>query len=163
MSWNWLAYGTVFGTATIKFLFAPLEAFTVFQLYYLETLILSVSGGLIGVTFFYFSSSYLMNLALQKRLKKEKIAKEKGIPIKRKKFTRINKFVVWTKLNIGLYGLALLTPFILSIPIGTIICVKFYRQNKLLLPILYAAVIVCGLILTTIFYFFGEALHSYFT
>jgi len=154
-------YIGLFFLASIKFLFAPLTSIIVKGYAFWDTFIITSLGGITGVSFFYFTSSWFMKRAIQRRSKKELRALKAGKMVERKNFTKFNKFVVKTKKRLGIYGLAFLTPFILSIPIGTIICVKFYRHNRFILPILYIAVIVCSLFLCAIATYFGETIRPY--
>ena len=72
-----------------------------------------------------------MRRAQLKRMNAILEAKKKGVEYKpKKKFTKMNKLIVWIKRNIGIYGVTLLAPLFLSIPIGSIICAKFYGKRK---------------------------------
>ena len=60
-----------------------------------------------------------------------------GEEIKRKKpFTLFNKSIVWIKRNIGIYGITFLAPLLLSIPVGSIVCAKFYGKQKQTFPLM---------------------------
>ena len=143
MIWKYLG---VFLLATVKFLFTPFLAFkTIPEGNWLYTYIAICSGGIIGVTFFYYSAEYFMKRHADKTKKSDKT---------KKKFTKINKSIIKVKQRVGIYGLAILTPLLISIPAGSIISAKFYRHKKSTIVILYAGVLVIGAILTFIAYLF---------
>jgi Na+/melibiose symporter-like transporter len=142
MIWKYL--GVLF-FASIKFLFSPFSALLIEGNTWYYTYFSICTGGIIGVTFFYFSAGYFMERHAQKMLKSTKV---------KKKFTKTNKAIIRIKQKVGIIGLAILTPLILSIPIGSIISAKFYRHEKSTIFILYAGVLVVGAILTSIAYLF---------
>lgn len=139
MNWGIIASG--FGLGTFKFMFAQWMLFGVnhpvnFQIV-TEIFISVLAGAWATMATCYFFSGYLMKRAKAKRLKVYREAVAKGIPLKRKKnFTRINKLVVWIKRTLGIYGITLLAPLFLSIPIGAIVCAKFYGDKKVTFPLM---------------------------
>ena len=144
MIWGYI---TLFFISTVKYITAPFLALTpmVPNDNFFFTWIVVVSAGLCSVTFFYYLAEYFMERNRKKLIKK-------GI-IKRK-FTRMNKLAVKIKLGIGIYGLALLTASFLSIPLGAIICAKFFGHEKKTIFVLYASIILTGTIMTSIVYLF---------
>ena len=120
-----------------KFLFAP--GATVLAGYnYLQTLLITTLGGSAGVFIFYYFGDFLFREVQQWMNKKRKTEKV------RKTFSRRNRLIVKTKVTYGLVGFVLLTPVFLSIPIGSIVAAKFFRNNKMVLPALIGAVIASG-------------------
>jgi hypothetical protein len=57
------------------------------------------------------------------------------LPFKRK-FTRVNKGLVKMKRGLGIYGVTLVAPLFLSIPIGSIVCAKFFGHDKRTFPLM---------------------------
>jgi hypothetical protein len=87
---------------------------------YFEVAIYTAIGGIFGVGFFLLlASSFKSTLS-------------KWFPRKKKKkiFNRRNRFIVKIKKNFGLAGIAFLTPWFLSIPLGTIISFGIYKNRK---------------------------------
>jgi len=130
--------------AALKFLvFAPAIAFThSFWIGFMENCI----AGMVGVSVFYRLSDYFMNRAQEKRQKKI----ENGTAKPKKKFTRFNKFLVWIKQKLGMAGLAAITPTLISIPLGSIVMAKFYKDSKwayasLLISVFLWALLIGGL------------------
>lgn len=65
----------------------------------------------------------------------------------KKKFTWSKKFIVRTKMKFGITGIALITPAIISIPVGTFVAHRFYRKKWRNVFVLVMAVIFWGLVL----------------
>ncbi|MGB1103208.1 MAG: hypothetical protein ACPG21_06225 [Crocinitomicaceae bacterium] len=132
---NWSLIIFAFGFGTFKFVFVHWGAYaafgdqsvsSLFQIFISATL-----GAWITMAVFYYLSEYFMERAHRKKIDKMRKALEAGIEIKQKKnFTRINKAIVWIKNTLGLYGVTILAPLFLSIPIGAIVCAKFYGRKK---------------------------------
>ncbi len=125
-----------FGMGTFKFLFSQWLVFGYsvqreIGVDFFGLLIPTIAGAWTSMGVFYFGSGFFMKRAAKKRRDAvaAAIAAGKPIPFKRK-FTGINKFVVRIKMNIGIHAVTFIAPLILSIPIGSIVCAKFYRDHK---------------------------------
>ena len=150
---NWGGLITLFGLSIIKFMFAPFSG-PVFKLTFIETYVACVAGAIFGSAVFFFSASYFMRRAKEKREEKEKALLAKGLPIvAKKKFTRVNKLVIRMKRSIGIIGISFWAPFFLSIPLGSIIVAKFYGDNKKAFPLIVLGICINGIITTSITYF----------
>jgi len=127
---KWVAIATVFFSAFAKFMFAPLIG-KGFELDFITTWLSCFSGGLVSAITFYFMSEYFMKRYHRKKIAKKIIMEKRGQAIKQKKnFTKLNRTVIKVKQRIGQYGLCLFAPLFLSVPIGSIICAKFYGNQK---------------------------------
>jgi len=135
--------------SAIKFFLAIPYSYAIGLSYY-ETLISTCTGGIIGFYFFYYLSGVILNFLVKKGILKRPGKKRKA---NKKIFSKKNKLIVKTKLSYGLIGLVILTPIILSIPIGAFILRKYYKNNKLAIPLMCSSIILCGFITTTILYF----------
>ena len=144
---NWNAYIIVFLTASTKFLASAFVGINGFGLNTIETFIIISLGGVIGTTVFYFLGNKLISISQKKRLEKinKLISEGKSTP---KIMTKTNKLIVKTKNVFGIWGLAFLTASFLSIPIGSIICAKFYRHKKTTALIIYLFVIINSILLS---------------
>ena len=133
---------TGFGLGTFKFLFAHwltlgAAAGIDYEPKIYEIFISTTLGAWVSMSVFYWSSGWLMRRTAAKRKAKIQAAIASGIPVERKRvFTRVNVFIVWVKRSIGIYGVAFLAPLFLSIPIGSIVCAKFYGHRKRTFPIM---------------------------
>ncbi len=66
----------------------------------------------------------------------------------KKKFSKKNKFIVKTKRSFGLFGLALITPAILGIPLGSVVASIYYTGNKKAIPVFLSSILLWSLILS---------------
>ncbi|MBI1289007.1 MAG: hypothetical protein GC178_15675 [Flavobacteriales bacterium] len=128
-----------------KFLTAPITSLNI-GFGYLETLLITSFGGLIGVVFFFYLSSGIMALIAKMSSTK---AKKPTTKVKRK-FTWKNKLIVHVKREYGLIGLAAVTPIFLSIPLGTFLAARYFRNAKQVIIYLSASVIVWSVIVSSV-------------
>lgn len=158
----------IFLVSSIKFVFAPALSFGI-GLNYFETILVTTIGGVTGVLFFYYlsrllillfykkiqpiaSHSYLLrktinSLSFIKRMIPKRLKK-------RRNFTKKNRFLVKVRQRYGLYGIVILTPILLSIPIGSFLASKYYSQRKNILLYLSLSVFVWSCIMSSILVLF---------
>ena len=126
-----------------------------FNFSFLETILWTNVGGILGFYFFAFLSDKLIrwwNKVVGKKLKPE------GSPAKKKKtFTKKNRRIVRIKQKYGLIGIALTTPVLLSIPLGTFLVVRYYRSSRIKYMYMIVSIIIWSFIYT-LFYTFWEDL-----
>lgn len=124
----------------IKFIFAPALSMGL-GFSYIQTIIVTSIGGLAGVYFFYYLSGYLISgyrryiRPFFKRMNKLSLdfnpVVNGHIPLKTKKaFTFKNKTIVRAKINFGIIGIAVITPVLLSIPLGAFLVNRYYAHCK---------------------------------
>jgi hypothetical protein len=112
-------------------------------------------GAMLTMTVFYFSSEYLMLRASRKKAEKRKAALAKGIVYKeKKKFTFINKTIVRAKMKLGILGVTILAPLFMSIPIGSVVCAKFYKHKKHTFLRMSITVVGYSLLMSSILFLF---------
>jgi len=131
--------------SSTKFLSAPITALNI-GFGFVQTLIITTLGGMLGVVFFYFLSSMIMRL-LQKI---SPSSPEKAKAKRKKQFTWKNKMIVRVKRDFGLVGLAALTPTILSIPVGTFLAARYFDNTAKVLGYLCASVLVWSVIISSV-------------
>ncbi|MFB6258057.1 MAG: hypothetical protein ABEH38_05125 [Flavobacteriales bacterium] len=137
---------TVLLTSSIKFLPSPFLSVNVYDFTFWETILMTMIGGVVGTTFFYLISGQLMKRAWDRRMRR---AAEGRAPRKRT-FRRRNKTIVRVKRKFGLIGLALVTPAIISIPIGAVLAAKYFRKRMETLPFMLFSVVLWSFLLTGI-------------
>jgi len=138
----------------IKFMFAPIGG-PGFELTFLETYLSCCTGAILSSAIFFFSANYFMHRAVQKKAKKNAELIAKGLPpVEKKRFTRMNKFVVRMKRSIGIIGISFWAPFFLSIPLGSIIAAKFYGHKKNTFPLIILGIFLNGLATTSLVFLF---------
>lgn len=142
-SWGEIVVLTL--TASVKYLYTPPIILGLGYSFW-ETLFIMLAGGLAGILAWYFAGGLLMQgfswlgSKIRPKSKKEK-----------KKFSRKNKFIVRTKSRWGLIGLAIITPCIISIPIGTLLAVRYFRNDWRTLPYLLISTVSWAIVLTVLY------------
>jgi hypothetical protein len=133
---NWSGIAVVAGVCFLKLIITGIPAAVVAELTFTETFIAASVGGVLGITFFVFLIEALM--ALFDRL----------FPRKKKKnpFTKRNRLIILGKQKFGLTGIAFLTPFIFSMPLGAFLAVRFFRDRYKILRYMYVSIIAWSLI-----------------
>lgn len=145
----------------IKFLFAPFLSVG-YGFTYFQTVLFTTIGGIAGVFFFYFLSKWLIQLYNKycpvvisyfggEEAKKRMLAGNCKNPEK-KKFTRKNKVLINMRKNYGFFGIILLTPVLLSIPLGTFLAKKYYSKRSNIILYLSISVVFWSFCIST-FYF----------
>jgi hypothetical protein len=145
--------------SAVKFLFAPLISFSM-GFNYIQTMIYTTIGGILGVLFFFFLSKLIMNLYknylsafIKTAIQRFRFRRNNNAPLTQKikrKFTFRNKSLILLKSKTGMIGIALLTPILLSIPIGTFLASKYYSRKKHILIYLSISVAFWSFVLSTI-------------
>ncbi|PWD99998.1 hypothetical protein [Marinilabilia rubra] len=132
-------------SATWKFAATFPVAIYIFEMTFIETLVYTNMGGLIGIIVSLFFSKALIHLW------NKFTSKKSGRPKKNKKtFTQFNRRVVLLKTKYGMPGIAILTPVLLSIPLGTFLTAKYYRHKKNSYLLLIVGQVVWSFIYTII-------------
>lgn len=131
--------------SSTKFLSAPITALNI-GFGFVQTLVITTLGGMLGVVFFYYLSSVIMRILN----KLSPSSPEKKKVQKKKHFTWKNKMIVRVKRDFGLVGLAALTPTVLSIPVGTFLAARYFDNTAKVLGYLFASVIVWSVIISSV-------------
>ena len=135
----------VFLLASTKFLYSPAAAYAS-DYSFIQTLLTTCLGGFFGVILFFKTGTIIMRWWNARFHPKKK---------EKKKFTKKNRAFITFRSKYGLYGLSLLTPCIISIPIGCLLAGKYYESEKLLYPLMFASVVFWSIVLTSITYLVG--------
>jgi len=75
----------------------------------------------------------------------------------RKKFTRTNKLIVKIRKRFGMWGIIVLSPVILSIPIGALLGTKYFSHRHGFIPYMIISISVWGVISVA---FFGVLMNQ---
>ena len=135
--------------SSFKFAFAFPYALTL-SLGYIEIISCTVVGGMLGVVFF--SKFNIWIIGLWSRFFPS--TKNKKI------FSRRNRLVIKVWRKYGLFGIAFLTPILLSIPIGTFIAVRYKESMKKIYLFMGCSVVFWSILLTGLMKFFGIVLFE---
>ena len=139
--------------SSVKFLAAaPLALAYGFNYY--QTLIITMTGGILGVFFFFYIGEHLGPLLNIIRIRYAMFRGQNMVDIKQTKrkkiFTWRSRLMVRTIRRFGLIGIAALTPIILSIPVGTILAARYYHNKKQVLAYLCISVLCWSVIMSTL-------------
>lgn len=141
----------------VKFLFAPPLSFELGFTYF-QTILTTTTGGILGVIFFFFLFRKIWP-RIRSFLSKPNAQTQPARAItktnrkSKKYFSRKNRFIVLIKRKYGLWGIAILTP-LLSIPLGTFLANKYYRNKKSVLFSLTLSVVCWSIIMSSIYILF---------
>ena len=116
----WYEIISVFLTSAVKFFAGPLLAKS-FGFGYLQTIFVTSLGGVVGVLVFFNLGTRIVNFfpSFFKPINKSK-----------KVFTKKNKFFVMLIRNYGLFGIAIFSPILISIPVGSFLAARFFDSDK---------------------------------
>ena len=133
--WKYLA---IVLSSAVKFFFGPLEGYAL-GLPWLETAALTITGMMLSVVFFTFSGDALRN-RLKKTSKKKKL------------FTKGNrrKIKIWQKT--GIYGVAFLTPLLLTPIGGTLLAISFGARKAGIILWMFVSAVFWGIVFTLLVY-----------
>jgi hypothetical protein len=145
--------------SSLKFAASPFLA-TGYDLNYIQTFLSTTTGGILGVLFFFYASKWItiwittyknqlfFLFGINRRSEDDEL-----LPEKKKIFTWKNKLIVLTVRRFGLIGIALLTPPLFSIPLGTLIAARYFRNPKQVVGYLCASVVLWSVILSSVVIF----------
>jgi len=154
----------VFLISTVSNFYTPIFGLLI-KLDFVSTVITMLTGGVLAFLVYYNLTSLLLMLgkffkpfmikvfpdSWNKNYARWLIRRKEKRKHK-KKFTRRNRFVVKFKRHYGMYGIILLTPWLLSLVLGAILLRKYDSDRKEALPLAIIAIIVQGLFLNFLFY-----------
>ena len=124
--------------STVKFVFGGVPLALGLGFSFFEAVTVTSLGGFVGVTVFVYTSDKLIAY-----LKKRKILKQLENPnlLRKKSFTRTNKIIIIVKQRFGLLGISLLTPLLLSIPIGCFLAVRYFNDKQRILIYMFGSIL----------------------
>jgi hypothetical protein len=141
--------------SSLKFAASPFAALG-YDLNYIQTFLTTTAGGIFGVLFFFYGSKYIVQWVTTYKNHlfflfgvNKKSLEDELLPERKKIFTWKNKLIVTTVRRFGLVGIALLTPTLLSIPVGTLIAARYFRNPRKVVGYLCASVVLWSLILSS--------------
>lgn len=68
-----------------------------------------------------------------------------------RKFTKRNKMIVRMRKRYGMWGLVVLSPIILSIPVGALLGNKYFRHNHQFIPYMLLSILIWGIVSVALF------------
>jgi len=143
--------------SSTKFLLAPALSFGM-GLNFIQTWLSTSAGGIAGIIIFFFLSKWILQLYSRYffyyfHLLKTKIYGSLNINVPKfipaRRFTRRNRMIIKIVNKFGMAGIVIITPILLSIPLGTFIATRYYSANHFLLVYLSASVLFWSLFMTS--------------
>ena len=150
----------VFLLAMIKYFYAPIYGVAIGLGFWWNYFAL-MSGGLIGFYIYYYFSRRIINMFRWigqnfRKLKSKNISTNVNPSLKKSHPSKIifkrNRWIVKLKHHYGMWGIVILTPVLLSLPIGAFLLRKYYSNNKKALPLMFLSIIVEGFVLCLAYY-----------
>ena len=158
-----LKYLNVIAFASVKFFWATPYAYLL-RLNQTEAFVMMQIGGILGFLFFYaFFSFLLKELKLLWpliyfitppifKVRFEHWLTERRIRrLTAKKFTGTNKMIAGIRRKYGMAGIVLLTPVLLSIPIGALLGTKYFHHKKWFIPWMLLSIFIWGIVSVFVF------------
>lgn len=146
--------------ASVKFLVAPPVGFAA-GLSFLTVVTFQFVGGVLGVIAFYYLFHWLLERGRHKMVEKRNAAIAAGETPKRM-FTKRNRAIVRYKHKLGFYGVVFIALPFASLPIEGLICAKFFRHERLLIPLLIVSTAFWSFLLSAFYKFFFDGIKAYF-
>jgi hypothetical protein len=163
-----LKYINVMVIASVKFFWATPYAY-LFRLNQVETIVFIELGGILGFLFFYSLFSFLLKelkliwpLIYYITPRIFKVRFEQWLDGRRyrrltaNKFTRRNKMIIRIRRKSGMLGIIILTPILLSIPVGAFLGTKYFHHRRSFIPKMILSIFVWGIVSVLLF---GTILH----
>ena len=127
---------SVFLLSAVKFGIGGVPAAVFANFPFFKAMLITISGGMTGVVVFTYLSDWI-NHKLQKM--------SSGKP--KKKFTLTNKTIVYVKKYFGLIGLSIITPLVLSIPLGVFLAVRYYHDKNKVIRYMFISITLWAVLL----------------
>jgi hypothetical protein len=149
----------VYLLATVKY-FLTFPYAIVIGLDYTQTIIAVTVGGISGFIFFYYFSGFIiryfnkhkgaLNFTIRKYFWVDLAGLFKWEPRTRPFSTKRIRSLVKFRRSYGLWGIIIMTPVILSIPIGAFLLKKYYSTHKNVFAYMMISILGWSLVFTTI-------------
>ena len=119
---------------------------------FVESLIISISGGVFGAFFFLFVWARVLEFwNIHIRKKEKNTVKPFTINKKKRKMIRI-------KNSYGYWGIVITTPLLLSIPLGAFLLMQYYKNRNYKFLHLSVFIVIWAFVLVSLFKFFQISL-----
>lgn len=149
--------------ASIKYFWSTPYAF-ILDLNVFETFLSIEIGGIIGFLLYYYFFRFVLKeiaywlprvyyftpVLFKVRFEAWRDRRRKR-NITRKKFTAMNKLIVRIRLRYGMWGIIVLSPIILSLPIGALLGSKYFPHKHGFIPFMILSISVWGVISVALF------------
>lgn len=135
---SWWEITSVFLLSTIKFVFGGVPLALSFGFPFVEAITVTTLGGFTSALIFVNASDWLLS-----RYKKKaaiEFALNPHLPHK-KKFTKTRRFVIRVKSRFGLLGFSFILPFLIPIPLGSFLAVRYFHNKRKILAYMFCSLL----------------------
>jgi hypothetical protein len=129
-------------------------AVALFEFNFWKVIITTCSGGLFGVSVFTFISAAWFKWWHEFKIKYFRNHRHPKV------FTKTNRFIIKVKQRFGLWGIAFFTPVLLSIPFGTFVAERFYKDKKKVILVISSCVLFWNFTIYFILLFFYDTVSK---
>ena len=146
-----IKYILIFLLCMVKFVVAVPSGFATLDLPFIPFVLFTTAGGISGVLAFSFFSNYIFQAW-------DFIISSLGFKViqtkPKRRFTKASR--IYTKIikSYGLIGVALITPTIISIPVGTVLALKLFPDKRKVIFTLSISVLLWSILLSSLLFFF---------
>lgn len=152
---SYLKITQVFLLAMIKYFYAPMYGVALGMSFWANFIAAAIGGSIAFTVYFFFVgkvATFFHWLAEVTDWKRPKIRIKRRKP-RNRIFIKRNRMIVKLRRNYGMWGIILLTPVLLSLPVGAFLLRKYYHHEKKALPIMIVSIVVEGFFLCILYYF----------
>ncbi|PWJ43733.1 small multi-drug export protein [Sediminitomix flava] len=139
-----LKYLSVVTGSMFKFVFGPITGLGM-ELHIIETITFTIVGMMMSVLILTLAGPVVRNKIIHRLIGK-----------KRKIFSSRNRKAVKIWRSYGMFGVAFLTPLLLTPIGGTLVAVSFGERKIRIISYMFISAVVWSIIITSFFYFLGE-------
>ncbi|MGZ4033575.1 MAG: hypothetical protein ACXVPU_10545 [Bacteroidia bacterium] len=135
---SWWEITLVFLLSTIKFVFGGVPLALSFGFPFFEAVTVTTLGGFFSAVFFVNISDWIIS-----RYKKKAATKyllNPNLP-RKKKFTKRNRFIIHVKTRFGLLGFSFIVPFLIPIPIGSFLAVRYFHHKQKVILYMFCSIL----------------------
>lgn len=150
METTWLETIIAALIATLKFALTVPFFIIREKLTFWESLIFGISSGTFGIILFMFLSARILNFWEWFKTKTGLLKRKKP----KKVFTKRTRRWVKFRTKYGLVGIALASPFFLSLPVGCFLAVRYYKNKREIFLYMFGGVVIWSFVYAT----FGSAI-----
>ena len=136
---SWWEIVSVFLLSTVKFVFGGVPLALTYNFPFFESVTVTSLGGFAGSIFFVLLSDKIIayyEMRHQQKLLLNPNHKRKP------KFTKTVRFIIKVKKRFGLIGISLLTPLLLSIPLGCFVAIRYYKNKQQVIIYMMTSVLI---------------------
>ena len=155
----WVEIISVFLLSTIKFVFGGVPMALGLGFSYFESITVTTLGGCFGVAVFVFTSDKLIAFFKEREAQK-RIKNPNATP--KKKFNKKNRMIISVKRRFGLLGFSILIPFLIPIPIGCFLAVRYFNDKQKILRYMFLSILFWSVIGTLLYKPLFDAIRNYF-